>query len=287
MIKRSHIRKFLAVVEAESFTQAASRIHVTQPTLSVGIADLERIVGDKLFSRDKRRARLTESGRRFLPIARELEANFRKADRFSQRAGKRWPDLRIGMIRSVAGRIAQEIGRRLSQSYSIELVDGSDAELRAQLANEQFDAIVTVLRTGDSAERSLALFTESYAMFVADTHPLASVEAVEPEELADEVMIARRSCEILGDTSKFFTRHGVRPNFALKSDNDERCMHMVAASVGITTAPMSLQIEGTVPIAVKGYDFSRRIGLLLPSPAPASGFGLEEAMALFAGAFTD
>lgn len=284
MITRAHIRKFLALVETESFTQAASRIHVTQPTLSVGIADLEKHVGSKLFIREKRRARLTEEGRRFLPIARELEGLFRKADRFSPRTADKWPQLRLGLIKSLGGATTQELVGRLRSEYTMELIEGTDAELRGLMTKDHFDAIVTVLRTGDSPDRCHALFTEPYAMFVATDHPLAGRDEVEASELAGEVMIARRSCEILGDTSKFFTEHGVRPNFALKSESDERCMRMVAAGLGITTAPLSLQVEGTVPIGVEGYEFSRRIGILLPHNA-SERFPLAEVAAIFRDAF--
>src|SRR3546814_967497 len=76
-------------------------------------------------------------------------------------------------------------------------------------------------------------------------------------------MIARRSCEWLDATSRFFTRHRVRPRFSLRSDSDDRCLRMVAAGIGITTAPLSLAIEGTVPLRIAGYDFRRELGLLL------------------------
>ena len=99
-------------------------------------------------------------------------------------------------------------------------------------------------------------------MFVAVDHPLAGRIEVRPEELAAETMIARRSCEFLDATSRFFTRHGVRPRFALRSESDERCLRMVAAGIGITTAPVSLAIEGIVPLKVTGYDFSRALGLI-------------------------
>ncbi|MFX9089529.1 LysR family transcriptional regulator, partial [Acinetobacter baumannii] len=62
MIKRNHIRHFLAVADAGSFVAAAARLHVTQPTLSAGIAELERLVGSRLFVRDRRHVRLTEAG---------------------------------------------------------------------------------------------------------------------------------------------------------------------------------------------------------------------------------
>lgn len=65
MIKRAHIRQFLAVVDAGGFTQAALRIRVTQPALSAGIAELERLVGTRLFLRNRRQIRLTEAGGAF------------------------------------------------------------------------------------------------------------------------------------------------------------------------------------------------------------------------------
>jgi DNA-binding transcriptional LysR family regulator len=48
------IRYFLAVAETGSFTEAAERCHVTQPTLSAGVARLEEEVGARLFDRGRR-----------------------------------------------------------------------------------------------------------------------------------------------------------------------------------------------------------------------------------------
>jgi DNA-binding transcriptional LysR family regulator len=48
----------------------------------------------------------------------------------------------------------------------------------------------------------------------------------------------------------------------LRSDSDERCLRMVAAGVGITTAPVSLAIGGVAPLKVTGYDFRRELGLV-------------------------
>lgn len=262
MIKRSHIRQFLALVEAESFTLGASRIHVTQPTLSAGIADLERIVGAKLFLRSKRRVRLTEAGQRFLIIAREIDQNFRKADRFSKRAVERWPDLRIGLIKTLGSEMMEALVAPLSARFSIEITEGSDAELRGMKSKDRLDAIITTRREADADEQVIVLVREPYAMFVSDNHPLANEQQVEPEKLAGETMIARRNCEILRETSQFFTRHGVRPKFAMRSENDDWCMRLVAAGVGITTAPLSLQVERTTPIAVSGYDFNRTIAMM-------------------------
>lgn len=263
MIKRSHIRAFLAVVEAGSFTHGATRVRVTQPTLSATIADLERLVGSALFIRHRRQVRLTDAGGRFLPVARDLERGFRAADNFGREGGDDWPNLKLGTIRSVSGAMLQSLGRALAGNFGIELVEGSDSELRAALGSGRLHAALTLLRPGEAGPHIRPLLAEPYRMLVATDHRLAGGEEVAPDELAAEIMIARRSCELLDVTSRFFSRRGVRPRFALRSDSDDRCLRMVAAGIGITTAPLSLAIAGTVPVRVTGYDFSRELGLVV------------------------
>ncbi|WOF45176.1 LysR family transcriptional regulator [Sphingopyxis indica] len=265
MIKRAHIRQFLAVVDAGSFTQAAQQIRVTQPALSTGVAELERLVGAQLFIRNRRKIRLTEAGGRFLPIARELERAFRAADGFGRDETATAPLLRIGVIRSAPGEFLQRIVAEFARSFSIEIVEGSDSELRTALASGRIQIALVPLKAGEGEGEALALYEEPLVMLVPQDHPLASRGEVSPEELAPETMIARRSCEFLDATSRFFTRHGVRPRFSLRSDSDDRCIRMVAAGIGITTAPLSLAGEDTVALHVTGYDFRRELGLLFAS----------------------
>lgn len=263
MIKRAHIRQFLAVVDAGSFTQAALRIRVTQPALSTGIAELEKLVGTPLFIRNRRQIRLTEAGGRFLPIARDLERGFRAADGFGRDADNRSSELKLGIIRSVSGELLHAIVAALRPGFTIELVENGDSELRAAIGSGRINIALLPLRAGEGGGHILSLYEEPLTMFVAADHPLAGRIEVAPEELAAETMIARRSCEYLDATSRFFTRHGVRPRFALRSDSDDRCLAMVAAGIGITTAPVSLAIDGIIPLNVTGYDFRRELGLVV------------------------
>lgn len=65
---------FIALAEERHFARAATRCHVTQPTLSAGIANLEARLGKRLVQRDRRFARLTAEGEAILPHARRLIA---------------------------------------------------------------------------------------------------------------------------------------------------------------------------------------------------------------------
>jgi DNA-binding transcriptional LysR family regulator len=265
MIKRNHIRHFLAIADAGSFVHAAARLHITQPTLSTSIAELERLVDARLFVRDRRRIRLTEAGGAFLPIARDLERGFRAADSFA-RGGTldalEWPSLRLGVIRSIAEPILAAIVEVLAADFGIEMIEGTDYELRGALASGRIHCALTLLREAEAGLLAHRLWSEPYVMMASTRHPLAGRASIDPEELASDIMIARRSCEILEETSRFFTRIGVRPRFALRGDSDARCMAMVAAGLGITTAPASLAVPETVSLPLTGYDFQRTVGLV-------------------------
>ncbi|WP_292052234.1 MULTISPECIES: LysR family transcriptional regulator [unclassified Brevundimonas] len=264
MLKRSHVRQFLAVVDSGSFTAAAARVRITQPTLSVGIAEMEKTVGAKLFIRDRKHVRLTEAGARLLPIARQLEQGFRTAESLNAPARDSWPHIRLGVLRTLAPRLVRRAVSALKPDMEPELVEGSAHELRNAMAAGRIDAALTLLRADDPQE--LALFTEPYVMLAPRYHRLAGQRDVPPEELASEIMIARRACERLQDTSRFFTHSGVRPRFALRSDNDALCLSMVESGLGITTAPLSLQSDDMSQIGIRGYNFERTIGIAV-SPA--------------------
>lgn len=272
MIKRHHIRQFLGVADAGSFVQAAARLHITQPSLSAGIAELERLVGTRLFVRNRRHIRLTEAGGAFLPLARDLERAFRAADSFGQGTTHDWPTLRLGTIRTISESALRAVVEPLLGVFGVELIEGTDHELRSGLASGRLACAITLLRDHEQGFVAHRLWEEAYCMIVPTGHRLAHGGQVAAEDLASEIMIARRACEVLDDTSRFFTAAGVRPRFALRSDSDARCLAMVAAGLGITTAPLSLAVPGTVPIDVAGYGFCRTVGLLC-DPALARDLG--------------
>lgn len=68
------LRYLLAVADAGSVTAAAAKVHITQPSLSRQLRQLERDLGIALFARDDGRLRLSAAGRAFLPVARNLVA---------------------------------------------------------------------------------------------------------------------------------------------------------------------------------------------------------------------
>lgn len=262
MMKRAHLRQFLALVETGNFTRAAERLAISQPTLSAAIAELERFAGTRLFMRERRQVRLTEAGARLVTHARAIEREFRAAEAAFADAPAPLSPLRLGVLPSIATAMLSATVRRFTGPQPLALSEGTDAELRRKLGEGQIDAALTLLRPEDAERSSLALLDEGYRLFMPEGHALAGATMLEARDVAAETMIARRSCEILSETSRWFTQRGVRPPFFLRSTNDDRCIEMVRAGMGVTTAPQSLLREGVVAVPLAQYDFRRTLGLI-------------------------
>jgi len=74
-----HLRYFITVAEQLSFRRAAERLHLSHPTLTKQINDLENELGLKLFNRNHRQVELTEVGRGFLVDARRTVVSAQQA----------------------------------------------------------------------------------------------------------------------------------------------------------------------------------------------------------------
>ncbi|MEC3909328.1 LysR family transcriptional regulator [Sphingobium sp. CR2-8] len=262
MLDRYLLRYFLAVVDQGNFSRAALHCHVSQPTLSVGIAKLERTLQLQLFIRSSQRVELTNAGARFLVHARRIEREFNNALQSMSGGDMEHPNLRIGILSSIpADVIADCIAQtRPTDGYRFELLFGSERELTGHLAKGRIDCALTLVGRGGDRFMERAVMTEGYGLALSANHPLAAEREIAPERLAQDVMIVRRHCEALSDTSRFFTERGIRPHFAFRSTNDERVLHMVAAGLGLTVMPACYRAPGVVRPRLAGFSIERTIG---------------------------
>ncbi len=91
------LRYFTAVADELNFGRAAARVHLSQPSLSVAIKQLEDAYAVKLFTRDSRHVELTEAGRRFVPVAQKILEELDRAADFLRGVARGEPEVfRIG-----------------------------------------------------------------------------------------------------------------------------------------------------------------------------------------------
>lgn len=268
MFELYQLRYFLAVVETGSFTKAAERACVTQPTLSAGIQKLEAALTVKLFNRSNRRVFLTEAGAQFLERAKTILHQCALAEReLLELEAPRV--LRLGILLTVPIARVQELlaaFRHAEPSVVIELFEGTEQEIANRLESGGVDLALTILRPSSNDKAAILLYEEGYVLAIAASHPLANQTAVEGRMLANEPTIVRTRCEILSETSRYFTDQNVRPRLVYRTPHDERALALVAAGLGFTTMPESYDAPGVAKLRLIGYDHRRRLGLVPGQP---------------------
>lgn len=289
MIERYLLRYFLAVVDSGNFSTAAASANVTQPTLSAGIAKLEDQLGKPLFHRNNRRVHLTEAGARLLPYARRIESQFNQSIAAVQQV-EPIRMLRMGILQTVSSTlISASVQSMLSQDSNlrIEIVDGSERDLTSKLAQGRIDLALTLVDRGGDRFAEEVLFEEGYVAALPTCHALADRTALKAEDLADSVMIVRRQCEALSETSRFFTERGVRPFFAYRSSQDDRVMAMIKAGLGLTIVPQS-HCDETIPHAsLSGFNLRRKIGFAYSSEVDTEEIRAFKGLVVFAERLRD
>ena len=121
---------------------------------------------------------------------------------------------------------------------------------------------MTILREGDAGGAAQRLNRESYQLALSRNHRLAARRTVRVEELMNDAMILRRQCELLPETSRFFTAHGIRPFFAARTTSEAKAVSYVRAGLGVTIMPRTLAEPGTIMVPLEGFDFTRDVSLL-------------------------
>ena len=192
-IELRHLRYFLAAAEELSFTRAARRLNVVQQTLSEGIAQLEHLLGVRLFERGARPLELTDAAVRWLPYAREaLEAAERAQDAARQLRSGQLARLRVGLAATAAFPLTPvllEAFRTRHPQVALSTRHFNFGDPTGGLRDGETDvAIVRPPFTADGLEL-LVIASEPRYVALSDQHPLARRSSVSFADIEDEPWI--------------------------------------------------------------------------------------------------
>src|ERR1700742_5098161 len=163
------LRYVCAIAETGSFSRAAERCRVAQPSLSQQVLKLEEDLGAKLFDRLGRSVRLTEAGREFLPHARSILSQMEAA-----RAGveDKRTDVRgsviVGVIPTIAPYLMPKCVAAFSKKYpeaKLRILEETTPVLAESLKNLSIDLAIL----------SLPLRHKEFEVFPLQTEPLYAV----------------------------------------------------------------------------------------------------------------
>src|SRR6266849_2433032 len=170
----------VAVAETGGFRRAAERCHVSQPSLSAQLGQLESVLGVRLFERNRRRVLVTSAGQQLINRARRALTD---ADDLIGCA-KAFQDplagtMRIGIIPTISPYLLPEIVRSLREKYprlGILWSEEKTGTLLGDLAAGRLDAILLALVSGMEDLDREVIGEDSFVLAGRPTHPLLLLE---------------------------------------------------------------------------------------------------------------
>jgi LysR family transcriptional activator of glutamate synthase operon len=291
------LRWFVTLAETEHVTEAAARLHVAQPTLSRGLARLEREIGLPLFDRRRRRLRLNRYGRILLEHARRSLAELAHAqERIHALADPDHGVVRLSFLHSLGPWLVPEILRRYRDSapgVRFAMREDRSREVVRALLQGDVDLAVTGPRPEDGGVGWQPVARERLCLAVPADHRLRNRRLAAVSDVAGENLVAiHPDFDFRHLTDELCRKAGVDPHIAFESADLGTVEGMVAAGLGVAILPAPRRGgRGRNPVFLPLTDRGayREIGLAWASAAPlppvAERFRAFVAAAAEAGAF--
>jgi len=236
------LRYVCAIADTGSFSRAAERCQIAQPSLSQQVLKLEKDLGAKLFDRLGRSVRPTEAGRAFLPYARSILSQ-RETARSS--VADKCADVRgcvaVGAIPTIAPYLMPRYTATFTKKYpeaKLRIVEETTPILVESLRDLSIDLAILALPLRHKDLELVPLRTEPLFAVLPRNHPLAAAKSLALKDLRGESFVMLRDGHCFRDLSIAACTHArVTPRIAFESGQFSSLFGMVAAGVGISLVP--------------------------------------------------
>lgn len=188
---------FLTVAREQSISKAANYLHLSQPTLSRQLRDLEEELGKQLFTRGNRQITLTEEGMILRKRAEEILNLVQKTEKeIIQSDNTIKGDIYIGTGETEGVRLLARIAKELLAMYPDihhHIVSGDSMDIMEDLDKGLLDFAILLDPVDLSKYESIKLpYKDITGVLMRKDSPLAQKEAITAEELADLPLIVSR-----------------------------------------------------------------------------------------------
>jgi DNA-binding transcriptional LysR family regulator len=184
------LRYFVAVAEELHFGQAADRLHISQPSLSRAIRDLEGSLGAQLFTRTRRRVRLTDAGRHLLEETPRLLGDVERVLAETRRVGHgELGSLSIAFLPSATAVLMPRLIRAFRAAYpdvQLEVEEMLDEPQLEALRSRRIHVGIVRSRVDDAELSFERLLSDTVCAALPSGHRLAGRAELTYADLADE-----------------------------------------------------------------------------------------------------
>ena len=238
-----HLRIFIAVYQTENITRAAERLHMTQPTVTRAVQELERYYGVKLFERVSRRLYVTESGRQLYAQAVHIVDSLDRLER-EMKDRDRIAALHVGATATPGSTLLPDCVAAFAKSHPetpVKLTVADAETLHAALLDNRLDFAVSEEPMDDRHLREERFAEDRLAVLLPPGDPRAAAPELRLQELAEDALLLH-SDESLGAAlvTRAFARRGIRAEPAMRSASAEALIQAVHAGLGVAFLPEKL-----------------------------------------------
>ena len=240
------LKIFAAVADHASMSKAAVELQITQPSVSQAISEIERQYGVLLFERINRRLYLTETGRRFLPYAKQMLALEGEVDEFLRNAS-RFNRIRIGATLTVGtcviSGLAAELERRIPD-IRVEVTVSNTWNIEHMLLDGELDIGLVEGRVSSPELQVEHVIEDTLVFICSKEHPCSGRPAVSIRDLAGQPLILReRGSGTRAQVEQALRENEIRADVRWDCCNTEAILNAVGCGHGVSVLSRLL-VEG-------------------------------------------
>lgn len=276
----AQLRTFVTIAEQKHFVSAATKLGISQPSLSQALAALEAGLGIQLIERSTRRVIVTPTGEELLPYAK---ATLEAADAFVAHSrgvlGELAGPLNIGIIPTIAPYILPTLLKLLEEEFpelQPRIVESQTENLLQRLRDGHIDVAVLATPTGANGLTDIPLYDEAFAVVTSADDPLAGRSDLTLDALSDMELLLLDDGHCLRDQIVELCKlaevnQAPGAQSATRATSLTTVVQLVVAGLGSTLVPLSAVATecGRAGLAVSsfnaGVDAKRTVGLAMRS----------------------
>lgn len=242
------LRYFLAVCQTLNFTSAAELCHVSQPSLSRAIKNLEGELGGPLFRRERNRTHLSDLGRMMQPYLAQCLANASAAKAAAEGAQRLdEAPLNLGIMCTIGpSRVTGLISKlhREMPGIRLSLRDAVPDDLIGRLLDGDLDVALFGL-PGELPDRfdRYSLYRERFVVAFPPGHRFERQNAVKLRDMDQEPYLVRSNCEYTDYIANLLKEKDVSLIVRYESEREDWIQSMIMAGMGSSLMPEHLSMH--------------------------------------------
>jgi len=227
------LKYYIEVCRWGNITRAANEMHISQPSVSAAIKDLEEEFGILLFQRVNGRLKITDEGRLFLARAYRLVESADELTRLMRGSIDEKKKITIGLTPMIAASFFAEFYDGFIEKYPdtvFDIEEHGSINLHDRLSSHEIDMAIALLSPMDNASFKTHLIKSTeFCLCVSKDHPIAKLDSVDLNDIKD-MPIALLSGNTYHSQVLLnrFEKLGLTPNISVRSNQMQTIRRMVS-----------------------------------------------------------